>query len=242
MHKFLLILTVTVAVFTFSSCKKSSEEFQTASISDYAPYEVGKYITYALDSTVFVNFGATMAVRSYEVKYVVDAQITDNLNRPAYRIIRYIRKTPANPWLPDATFEAVNTSSSLEFKENNERYIKLRVPIYDGYSWKGNSFIDTYSANTEVRYLDDWDYVYDSVGVASTIGAFNLENTLKVNQRDEVIGNPSDPGAYSEINKGVEKYAKGIGMVYRLFFHSEYQPGGGYYQGYGVQYTMIDHN
>jgi hypothetical protein len=242
MKRFFAFLAVTLAIFFFSACKKTSEEFKTPAISYYAPYAVGKYITYNLDSLVYINFGSTLVTRSYQVKYMVDAQITDNLNRPAYRIVRYIRKTPADTWAPDATFEAVNTTSSLEFKENNERYIKLRLPIYNGYSWKGNSYIDTYSAGSEVRYLDNWDYTYDSVGVASTVGTFNLENTLKVNQRDEVIGNPSDPGAYSEINKGAEKYAKDIGLVYRLFFHNEYQPGGGYFQGYGVVLTMIDHN
>ncbi len=230
----------------FSACKKTSEEFKTDAIKDYAPFEVGKYITYNLDSLVYINFGANSIVRSYQVKYEVDAEITDNLNRPAFRIIRYIRKTSVNAWVPDATFEAINTNGSLEFKENNERFIKLKLPIRNGYSWKGNVFIDTYSLNSEIRYLDDWDYVYDSVGLASTIGTFNLENTITVNQRDEVIGEPSDINAYSEINKGVEKYAKDIGMVYRLFFHSEYQPPtpgrGGYYQGYGITLTMIDHN
>lgn len=246
MKKVFLLLSVTVVILFFTACKKTSEVFQTAAISDYAPFTVGKYITYNLDSVVYINFGAGSVVRSYQVKYMVDAQITDNLNRPAYRIIRYIRKTPANAFIPDATFEAINTDGSLEFKENNERYIKLKLPIRNGYSWKGNTYIDTYSLNSEVRYLDDWDYIYDSVGVASTVGTFNLENTLTVYQRDEVIGNPSDVNSYSEINKGVEKYAKDIGMLYRLFFHSEYQPPtpgrGGYYQGYGITLTMIDHN
>ena len=232
MKKFPLFLAVTVLTLSFSACKKSSEDFQIAAISDYAPYAVGKYITYNLDSLVYINFGASSVVHSYQVKYMVDAQITDNLNRPAYRIIRYFRATPANAWAPDATFEAVNTGNSLEFKENNQRMLKLELPIRDGYSWKGNTYIDTYSLNSDVKYLDDWDYIYDSVGRAATIGTIALENTITVNQRDEVIGNPSDANSYSEINKGVEKYAKDIGMVYRLFFHSEYQPPTPGRQGY----------
>lgn len=246
MKKGFLLLFVTAVILFFSACKKTSEDFQTAAISDYAPFTAGKYITYKLDSLVYINFGVSSVIRSYEVKYMVDAEITDNLNRPAYRIIRYIRKTPANTFTPDATFEAVKTNNSLEFKENNERFIKLKLPIRNGYAWKGNTYIDTYSLNSEVRYLDDWDYIYDSVGVAATVSTFNLGNTIKVDQRDEVIGNPTDINSYSEINKGVEKYAKDIGMVYRLFFHSEYQPPtpgrGGYYQGYGITLTMIDHN
>jgi hypothetical protein len=225
----------------FISCKKSSEVIVSAEISDYAPLVVGKYITYKLDSLVFVNFNSTSAVRTYEVKYAVEAQITDNLNRPAFRIVRYIRKTAANTFLPDATFLATNTGNGFEFVENNMRFIKLLQPIRDGFTWKGNVYIDTYSINSDFRYLDDWDYTYSGVGAVE-----NGVETIVVEQQDEVIGNPSDLTGYHEINQGVEKYAKGIGLVYKLFLHTEYQPPipgrGGFYQGYGITLNMIDHN
>lgn len=248
MKRYPLFLLVTAFIIAFSSCSKSKEEFQTAAISDYAPYTVGKYITYALDSLVYINFGTATEIHSYQVKYAVDAEITDNLGRPAYRIIRYIRSNDTAPWVSDATFMAVNTSEGLEFIENNMRFLKLRLPIRDNYSWKGNTYIDTYSLNSEVKYLDDWDYIYDSVGAPIQVNTYNLDNCLVVNQRDEVIGNPADVNSYSEINIGQEKYAAGIGMVYKKFFHSEYQPpvpglGGHFVTGsYGVTLTMIDHN
>jgi len=240
MKKLPLYLCLSFLLF-LASCKKTSEDFQTDEISDYAPLVVGKYITYSLDSLVFVNFNSTSAVRSYQVKYEVDAQITDNLNRPAYRIIRYIRKTAANSFVPDATFMAINTGNALEFVENNQRFIKLRLPIREGYTWKGNSYIDTYSLNSDFRHLDGWDYTYADVGVLQEGIA-----TITINQQDETIGNTSDLNSYSEVNKGIEKYAKGIGMVYKLFLHTEYQPPtpgrNGFYQGYGITLNMIDHN
>lgn len=243
----LSILTIAVIMATVS-CKKSNQEFQSASLSEYYPLETGKYITYNLDSLVYINFGTSSVIRSYQVKYEVDAQITDNLGRPAYRIIRYRRDTPTAAWAPDNTFMAVNSGSSLEFIENNLRFLKLKLPVVNNYSWKGNSFIDTYSSSSPVRYLDDWDYMYDSVAMPIQLGSFNLDNTLTVKQRDEVIGNPNDPNLYSEINYSQEKYAAGIGLVYRKFYHAEYQPPvpnlGGYYVdgSYGVTLTMIDHN
>ena len=242
-----LCLAVMIAV-SFSACKKKDDFVHSDSIEDYNPLVVGKYITYKLDSFVYTNFGVSSEIRSYEVKHQVDAQIADAMGRPAFRIIRYIRKTSANPWLPDASFMAVNTGNGLEFTENNLRYIKLKTPIRDYYTWKGNSFIDTYSTYSDLQYLDDWDYSYDSVGVAQTIGTFALDSTLKVDQRDEVVGFPNVTTSYSEINYSVEKYAKHIGLVYRKFFHNEYQPptpgqGGRYVDGsYGVTLTMIDHN
>jgi len=248
MKKLPLFVFLAAFLFSINACKKSSETFESASIADYSPLEVGKYITYQLDSFVYTNFGVNTAVRSYQAKHLVEAQITDNLGRPAYRVVRFIRKTATQPWMSDATFMAVNTGTALEFTENNLRYTKLKVPVRDFYSWKGHSYIDTYSINSELKYMDDWDYVYDSVNMPAKVGTFMLDSTLRVDQRDEIIGFPQLPGSYSEVNYGMEKYAKGIGLVYRRFFHSEYQPptpgqGGRFVDGsYGVTLTMIDHN
>lgn len=242
-----LILFVGLGCLWMSSCKKSTEDFNTVPLSDYYPLQAGKYVTYRLDSTVFINFGTAQVTRSYEVKYSVDAPITDNLNRPAWRIIRSTRSASTDPWVTDATFMAVPTNNTLEFIENNLRFVKLHQPVRNGYSWKGHSHIDTYTPSSGLRYLDDWDYIYDLVGTNETINGFNLK-TLTVRQRDEVIGNPTDPESYSEVNYGIEKYAEGIGMVYKSFLHTEYQPGGGSQSGYfvdgsyGVELTLIDYN
>ena len=238
-----------ISLVLLSSCSKNTENLDTAPISDYYPLQVGKYITYNLDSTVvYTNFGTSITVINYQVKLVVDAQVTDNLGRPSYRIIRYIRKTPTASWVSDNTFMAVPTEFSMEFIENNFRFLKMKEPIKEGYSWKGNSYIDTYSLNSNVKYLDDWDYTYDSLNVPMQIGAVTYDSTLKVAQRNEIIGNPSNANSYSEINVGEEKYAKGIGLIYRKFLHTEYQPPtpghpGAYADAsYGVTMTMIDHN
>ena len=243
---FLLII---IAAVIFNACKKSTDAFATISVKEYAPLIIGKYITYKLDSTLFINFGTKDTVVSYQVKHQVDALITDNLGRPAYRIIRYIRKTAANAWIPDNTFMAVPTDFTFEFIENNLRFLKLVSPIRNGFNWKGNKYIETSTINSPFKYLEDWNYTYDSVDVRLTLGAFTLDSTLKVAQRDEVIGNPANRTVYHEINYGAEKYAKGIGLIYRNFLHVEYQPSTtippdstGYKQGYGVRMTMIDHN
>lgn len=245
MRKIFFLSIISTAIL-FSACKKSTDDFAIIPLSDYYPLQVGKYITYSLDSTVFINFGTKDTVIKYQVKHQVDALITDNLGRPAYRIIRFIRKTAANPWVPDNTFMAVPTTGTVEFIENNMRFVKMAAPIKNGFSWKGNTYIDTYSLNSDVKYLDDWDYTYDSLNTPITLGAITVDSTLKVAQRDEVIGNPSDVNSYSEINFGAERYAKGLGLVYRNFLHVEYQPPrpgvGGYKQGYGVKMVMIDHN
>ncbi len=237
-----------ILIVVFSACKKSEKFVDDIPITDYAPYEVGKYITYKLDSLKFINFGTQASITSWQVKYLVDAEITDNLGRPAFRVLRFIRKADVDPWVADNTFMAVLESKTLEFIEDNFRFIKLKSPIYDTYTWKGNSYIDASSQNSEVKYLADWDYAYDSVNMPITLGNIDIENSLKVMQRDETINDPDNINAYSERNIGIEKYAKGIGMVYRKFLHTEYQPAvnntpASYADGsYGITLTMIDHN
>lgn len=232
----------------FISCKKENASFTSESVIDYFPLQVGKYITYNLDSTLFINFGQKDTIISYQVQDRVDAQITDNLGRPAYRIIRYIRKDTSEDWIPNNTFMAIPSFNSLEYVENNLRFLKLEIPIKQDFSWKGNSYIDTYSINSDLKYLDDWDYIYDSIDVPLTINALNIDSTIKVTERDEFLGqDPSIPGTqYAEKTYALEKYGKGIGLIYREFLHWEYQGGEtgvpGYFVGYGIKLSIIDHN
>jgi hypothetical protein len=239
------LLSIVLLVLIFASCKKQSDELQITPISDYAPLTVGKYITYSLDSLVFINFGVAEAHRFYEVKYLVADSIRDNLGRKAFRIVRYLRTLPAGIFAPDNTFMAVNTGNGYEFTENNLKYLKLTLPIKEGYSWKGNSFIDV-TSNVDNQYLFDWDYTYAAVGQAipATFGIPNIANSITVNQRDVSTNLPVIPNVTNIATKDFsqEIYAKGIGMAYRKFVHWEYQIGGLNYTGYGVTLKMIDHN
>lgn len=228
------------------SCSKKTEVLTFDNIQDYNLQTPGKQITYKLDSTLYINFGTKDTVVSYFVKDSVMAQITDNLGRTAYRIFRYSRQGTTAPWNPINSFMTVPQDNTIEFIENNNRFIKLKQPLRDGYSWKGNTYLDTYSLLSDIKYMDDWDYTYQDLNQPLVLGSVTVDNTITVNQRDEEIGNVTDVNSYSEKNLSIEKYAKGIGLVYRNFLHREYQPPtpghGGYRLGYGVTMTMISHN
>lgn len=242
MLKFFSLIIVLTACLLLNSCKKQ-DDFTSAQLSDYYPLQVGKYITYNLDSTVFI-FNKRDTVIKYQVQDRIDSQIVDNIGRTAFMIHRFIRKDATQSWLPNNTFMAVPTENSIEFVENNLRYIKLKIPITEGFSWNGNSYIDSYSLSSDLKYLADWDYTYDSVNVAITSGSVNVDSTIRVAERDEFLGDdPGDPGTqYAEKNYSVEKYAKGIGLVFKEFIHWEYQGVDASYTGYGVKLTIIDHN
>ena len=233
------------------SCKKENANFTTESINDYFPLRVGKYITYDLDSTIYyLNFGTKAVEIHYEAQYRVDTQITDNTGRTAYNISRYLRSDSTQPWQIDNVFTAVLTGKSIEYIEDNNRFIKLMMPIKEGYSWKGNSYLSSYAysmySSSSNDFIKDWDYTYDSIGVPLTINSITIDSTLKVFEMDEKVGDPaSQPNGYADKTYSVEKYGKGIGLIYREFLHWEYQPPSSQspgYIGFGIKMSIKDHN
>ena len=114
-----------IAIFSLFSCTKKIEEYKTASINEYYPLAVGKYITYRLDSTVFSNFGLNTDVNSYQVKHLIESQITDNLGRPSYRVFRYLRDTAGTQaWRQAGSYFITPLSDQVEVVEDNLRFIK----------------------------------------------------------------------------------------------------------------------
>jgi len=247
MKKSIFLAALIIAVFTFIACNKT-EQYKTDTIGDFAPLVIGKYIIYQLDSAIFANnIQKTDTVISYQVKQLVQDAVTDNLGRKGFSIRRFIRVKPTDEWVADNTFFAINTGTSYEFIENNLRYLKLIEPIKNGYTWKGNTYIDTYSnMDNDLTYLDSWVYKYDSLNTPLVLGTLKVDSTLKVFERDEVLGNVSNAAVYSEVNFSVSNYGRGIGLIYHRFLHQEYQPATpnstAYKLGYGVTLTMLDHN
>ncbi len=245
-------LAIISSLFLFSCDEK--EEFVTEKLEDYMPLVAGKYITYRLDSMVFTNFGRTIETHRYQVKHQVDGLITDNLGRPSYRVYRYLRDSlGTTPWQPVGTFFVTVLPDQAELIEDNFRYIKLHLPIRDGYTWKGNSYLPADAYVTKYNFSNDddmykWDFSYDNFAPTFSYRGINYANVYTVEQIDEALHLPVTPATLiAAKSRAVEKYSKTIGMIYREFELWEYQSisggsGGGFYTGFGIKMWMIDHN
>jgi len=227
-------------------CSKETETLDSASVSEYLPLKVGTTLIYKLDSTVYTNLNTVKEIHTYTIRDIVDEEVTDGLGNLSYRIRRMLRdNVDTSSWYDNATFIITPLNRSVEFIDNNQRYIKLQEPIREDFTWKGNSYINTYS-NPDLQYLDNWEYYYFNVDMPYTLPGMNLDSTFTVIQRDEVLGDPGNKSFYYEINQASEVYAKGIGLVYKNFLHEAWQPpnitsAAGYYEpnSYGITLTLI---
>jgi hypothetical protein len=240
------------AVLIFLGCNKDKEDLKVEPIRDYFPLEVGNYITYRLDSTVFVQQGRVKETHYYEEKHLVDALITDNLGRPAYRMYRFIRDTSGTgPWTSSGSYMIVPQDYVLETVEDNFRMIRLTAPLKEGYSWRGNRylppdpFLPDYPFNNDNgETLKFWDFTVTGMGESLQLKNETVTDVVTVLQVDEEEPFIS-PTAPASRNYAIDKYAKGIGLVYQEYVIWEYVPNSGgtpYNIGFGVKRSMIDHN
>ncbi len=256
-------LFISLLIFVFSCKKKDANfddtDFQKQRLTELTiPLEKGKYITYRVDSTVFTNFGRTTEVHSYLVKHIVDTLITDNLGRPSYRIFTYLSDTTGTePWQPNGSYFITVLADRVEVIEDNMRIIKIHVPVRDGNTWKGNTYLaeDPYGAEYNFSNDDnmaDWDFFFDG-GLQSsvTIQDTTYDNVYTITENNEV--DPVlDPSDYGSVNISQEMYSMNIGLVYRELTMWEQQPNPSgnppnitydpYRIGFGIKMWMVDHN
>jgi len=221
-HVLFLALIATLAT-VFVSCKKTNDDTVFTSYSQYNNFKVGKYIIYALDSTVTRSFGTSFIRSSHIVKDSIVEEIVDNSNRKTFKVFRYHLNQANNTWQPINTFFFTPTDNSLEYVENNLRYIKMVSPVEEGKSWLGNSYLSqpVFHQNS---FYQTWNFFYKDAGQPMQVGTFNLPKTVTVVQYDSTDNKEFSAFAFATYDKGYEIYADTIGLVYRDVISWEYQP------------------
>jgi hypothetical protein len=256
MRSFSFFRAISLAVLAagFFSCSNKTEPFISEQLSEYIILEPGKYITYRLDSLVFTSFGVNVETHRYQLKHVVDQQITDNLGRPSWRINMFISdSTGTDAWNAYGTYMITPLNDQVEVIDDNLRIIKLHMPMREGFEWPGNSYLpfNPYSAydfsNDDDMTSPDWNFSYESFEPSSFYRDQTYTDVWTVEQFDDANNIPlADPGNYGFKTEAMEKYAKGIGLVYRKYVFWEYQPNPSgvspYNTGFGITMWMVDHN
>lgn len=240
-----LLYALIILITAVQGCKKQSDTLVLPQPADYYPLQAGKVFTYRLDSTALNASATVLSQKSYLVKDSFGIAFNDNLGRPSYPVYRFITDTlNATPWSVLFTYYITPTSKDIQVvDDNNLRYIKLVSPVTEGYTWSGNSYIDTKSATSPYIYMDNWVYTYQNVNKPFTTLKGSLDSTVTVLQIDDTSPPGAfDPANYQQRTYSTEVYARNIGLVYKEFLHWTWQNGTQQYESdsYGIKLNLID--
>ncbi|MGZ3864399.1 MAG: hypothetical protein ACXVPN_14170 [Bacteroidia bacterium] len=225
--KFLYVIVCCLLLAGLTSCNKHHNEAPPDLGYDYYPAKLHSYIVYDVDS--FSYSPQKDSVKYYfQIKEKFDSIFTDNSGRTTYKIIRYKKMLDsipysAKPWILQDVWMANVTKTDVEVVEENIRYTKLPFPVKQNAKWNGTAHADTVECDYSVTEFD----------VSSSYNGLSFPKTLTVNQ------------AYSStlINyqNHNERYARGVGLIYKEISYYSYQNGSVLTPGHryeGLHYTM----
>jgi hypothetical protein len=255
-----LLLAATTLMLTITSCKRETYTYPPSPLTNYfMPLQVGKYVTYRLDSLGFYYYGQKDTITQYLAKDSVEAAIVDNLGRPGWRVVRYLSDTLGTQWNANETYMVTPTLQTLEMVEDNFRFIKLVFPMNESYSWSGNSYLPTkpyedffdFSGVLNVN-PQRWNYTYQNVNKPYQVGSQLFDSTttvLQVNDSFNLVNDePVIDTSFASRTDWTETYAKNIGLIYRHTALWEWQPPTpnstqlGYKLGFEMTLRIVDHN
>jgi hypothetical protein len=219
----------------FFACKK--DDIQALDLKDsYYPLQIGKYIIYDVDSTVYDDFTQTSYKHQFQVKMLVADTFRDSNMKLNYRYERYIRKNATQTFQLADVWSAINENGRIEVVEENQRFIKFIYPPVLGNSWKGNAFIKADLSDPRSKFLGNWDYSFTAVDEPFDLNGTHYDSTTVVLENGELI-----PQVQSSNFKTI--YAKHIGPIYAKREFVEKQPSDLTWQsGFSVEYRINSHN
>ena len=221
-------------VFVFS-CKTVEDNFDTDLGHGYMALEVGKFIEYEVDSTIFDPTGDSLVnyYHSYLRDIIVDT-LRDNIGELLYKTERFYRKSSAESWQIQKVFTQSIQGNQGIVTEDNLRFIKLAFPVQVSNTWNPLVHIDPFiqiivAGETLEPFKDgNWRTRILSTDEPDTLNGFAFDEVLTLREVntggytfDESINrivennNPNDPAPLIELRNSYEKYANGVGLVFR---------------------------
>ncbi|HLX67431.1 MAG TPA: hypothetical protein VKR41_10560 [Puia sp.] len=252
-----VLLTALIFGVTVSSCKKTISFQGNVLTNYYIPLQVGKYITYRMDSLNFYFYGQNDTITSYLAKDSVEQETVDGTGAKVWLVTRYLSDTTGLFWSPSMTYVVSPSSSAIDVSEDNLRFVKLGFPMDQGFSWTGNTYLPYNPYQDLFSYSDynnldlsTWNYVYTQVNQPFTVGnGTTFDSATTILQIADSTNVPiTNPGAFAANTYWSETYAKHIGMIYRYTVMWEYQPPtpdgsqAGYKIGFGLTMSIVGHN
>jgi len=171
---------------------------------EYLPLTIGSQIEYDVDSIVYDDFSGVRTTYEFVLRERI-VEVYDDLNqRKVYRVERAKRASDTTDFRVYESYGLLIDGTRLEKLRDNLRTIPLVFPVRDDVVWDGNAL----NAKARVNYR--YDYVDRQVAYSGII----FDSTLRVLQWVDTTN-------LIEKRFSEERYAKGLGLVYKEFFEIE---------------------
>ncbi len=201
-----------LAALLLPACKEEADDYKTEAGLAYYPLEVGKFIEYQVDSTIFdPNGEATVFSTTTFVKEEIIDTLTDNIGNILYKIERFERTADSLPWNIKKVLTVSVQGNQAIRTEDNLRFVKLTFPVKKGVSWDGNihfnnGLIVVLEGET-LEMFKGWKYRTKTANEPANVGDFQFAETVTVEEanNENLI----------ELRRSSAIYAKDIGLVYR---------------------------
>lgn len=167
---------------------------------DYFDLTPGRYIDY---DVVEINHDEDAAVSHdtliYQLRTYIGDTVIDNAGRIARKFIRYKRNNSADSWMLSDVWTTIVDGNRAELVEENQRIVKLVFSPTLYKEWNSNAY----------NSFPETNYYYDQIHENKTIGIFNFDSTLVVEQEDFQ--------SLVDHKRQFEVYAKGVGLVRKYY-------------------------
>jgi hypothetical protein len=172
--------------------------------TEYFPLETGNYIIYTVDQTTFELGNASN--HSFQLKETVVDSFLNQAGTYTYSLHREIWDDINQAWNLSAVWSTRLTDTEAIVAEGNKNFLKLKFPLISEKEWDGNLY------NTNDMEL----YKADSIGFNHVLNPdLNIEQTITIVQNDNL-------DKIVETDYRIEKYAPGIGLIFKEITNLEY--------------------
>ncbi|MFM1828119.1 MAG: hypothetical protein RL624_360 [Bacteroidota bacterium] len=234
-------LLLFVASILFFSCQKETTIITGANKNAYLPLAIGKSISYHVDSTVWDDVNSVKTTVKYDLKYVMADTFSDNNKRLTYRVDIYRRANSNSNWKANNVMYITDGDSTVEWFEDNVRFVKMVSPVIENYTWDGNSKVNL--ADPDLYYLNGWVYRFTNVGKSFSNGYASYGDAVIVKQKDYQLNDLNTPGVtFVEKTYAQEVFAKNVGLVYRELIHYKKDGLLAFPKGYSLKIAAYENN
>jgi hypothetical protein len=210
-----LSILVFFALLFLIACGKNETETLPNRGKDYFPLSIGNTALFDLDSVIYDPMASGIQIDTYrwQAREVLNDTSRSKAGNLVFIVDRSIKTKTSVDWTPRETFGASFTADYALLSENNLTYIKFPSYFDVGTTWDGNRFNDIgtkFDIAGEILepFSKKWTFEVLSYGKTEKIGTKDYADVLTIQAQ-------SDPDILTEKRYSLEKYAKGIGLVYR---------------------------